>query len=164
MNDLQEIAAPVVRIANVRARLMFDPTPRPQREIDWDAVQLAVADDFYQLAADMAVRLKEARCRPGANRSPAVPLYAYSVFDLSSNPTADPIVVGVSFKRSENGILVRGDICGEESGKIYLAPSACRLLVPQDARRVILEGSAVATRLAREVETLINLLRCGEPA
>jgi hypothetical protein len=131
--------------------------------VDWDEVQRAVEEAFSQLAASVAGRLPGVRCRPGANRSPAVLLYAYSVFDLPDPPDADPIVVGVSFKRGANGILVRGDICGEESGEIYWAPSTCRVLVPQDAGGVLLAGRTVATLLAREVEMLMNLLRRREP-
>jgi hypothetical protein len=164
MNKSHKIGAPVVRGADARARQTLDLDSRLGPEVDWDDVQRAVADPFCRLAADVAVRLPGVRCRPGANRSPAVLLYAYSVFDLPDPPDPDPLVVGVSFKRGANGLLVRGDICGEESGKIYWAPSTCRLLVPQDAGDVLLAGSTVATLLAREIDALVNLLRRREPA
>lgn len=155
---------PIARPEYVRSRLALRRPALGDIRVDWDEVQQAVQEVLAVLGAIVQRRRPDVRSRPGGNRSPAVALYEYRVFDPGSSPDADPVVAGVAFKRTPRGILVRGDFCGEESGKVYWGPSACSREVPEDGRAVLDAASDVAARLAREADRLVDLLDTAEPA
>ena len=164
MIESQPYAEPIARVAGVRARLGRDDAALRRREADWSEVEGAVADAFAQMARDVAIRLPDARSRAGANSSGAMLLYAYRVFDLPGRPDTEPVVVGVSLKRVEGGIDVRGDICEEDSGRLLLSSSSWRHRVPDHPDRVLLVGSDVASRLARGVDALVEILNRPDTA
>lgn len=155
---------PVARVAYVRPRLALVRSTLTDDRLDWDEVQRAVDDSFAELAAMVARRRAGVQSRSGENRSPAVLLYAYRVFEPAFPPDADPIVSGVAFKRTPRGILVRGDFCGEESGRVHFEHQDCRREVPEEGRAVLTAASAVAARLAREIDRLVDALDAAQPA
>jgi hypothetical protein len=91
-------------------------------------------------------------------------LYVYCVFDPISEVEVDPIVAGVAFKRTSGGILVRGDVCGEESGRVYLELPEYGEIVPETGTAVIQAASRTAARLSREVDAVLRALDHTEPA
>lgn len=156
---------PIARTAYVRPRLSLVRPVTDDSAVDWDEVQRAIEDVLHEIEATVARRCPGVKTRIGANRSRPVLLYSYGVFEPPSDPEADPIVLGVAFKRTpSNVILVRGDLCAEESGRVLFSPpDACRE-VPERGPAVLDAASKVIARLAREVDTLITLIREAEPA
>ena len=158
MTHTELYSHPIARVPHVRARLEIAKPTWTHDHIDWDEVEQAVNDVFGELASWVKRLRPSVRSRAGSNRSPAVILYVYRVFEPISDPESDAIVVGVAFKNTPHGILVRGDICGEDSGTVYFEHPDCRKEVPKPNRAVLTAASAVAARLEREIDRLIEML------
>jgi hypothetical protein len=70
----------------------------------------------------LAQRLSKAvMVRPGRTSTQRFPLFSYLTFSQPDRPETDPVVVGVDFAFQAEGLLVRGDIAGEESGQVFFS-------------------------------------------
>ena len=69
--------------------------------------------------------------RGGRTSTQRFPLFSYRTFQTAAEPEADAVVVGVDFQEQEQGISIRGDISGEESGRVFFE-EACEAEVGPD--------------------------------
>jgi hypothetical protein len=127
-------------------------------QVDWDLVYEAIQAIFEPMAEAIHRRRPDTRSRANRAAAHAFFLFAYRVFDVPMDHAIDPVVVGVEFAPAptNGGVLVRGDISGEESGRIYFELDESE--VPS-ARAVVLEAARqTATQLSNQVEVVIEAL------
>jgi hypothetical protein len=149
---------PISRGERVRDRLSLMPA-----SIDWNRAEEIVQDALTRLSAAVFGRRPAVRSRPHANRTERFPLFAYRTFIPVPTEGFDPIVVGVTFKRTAQGILVRGDMVGEETGTVHFEHPECRLEVREQSEAVLRAARQVAARLEVEVDRLVDALDAPEP-
>jgi hypothetical protein len=132
--------------------------------IDWSRAEEIVQNALTRLSEAVSERRKGVRSRPHASRTERFPLFAYRTFIPTPAEGFDPIVVGVTFKRTDRGVLVRGDMIGEETGTVHFEHPECRLEVREQSEAVLRAARQVADRLAAEVDQLVAALDAPEPA
>jgi hypothetical protein len=87
---------------------------------DWDEIHKIIQGVFGDMADRVRRHYPSIRSRGGRSSGCSFPLFTYRTFDLGGDQEIDPVIVGITFERapSEGFFVVRGDIGGEESGRI----------------------------------------------
>lgn len=92
----------------------------PEEQVNWYQVHQLVQRIFSEMAARIKDEWPMIRSRPGKSSARSFFLYTFMIFDLGDEEELDPVIVGLTFEPAPSGdhILVTGDICGEETGRI----------------------------------------------
>lgn len=116
-------------------------------EIDWQALHESVQAILASLGDAVQADCPSIRSRGGKTQTARFPLFSYRVFEVPSRPDLDPLVAGVDFSSASSGqdVVVRADLCGEESGRIWFELPAQTMPAVQDVL------SATAESLAHEL-------------
>lgn len=88
-------------------------------------------------------------------------LFAYYTLYSKDTPGRDPIVAGIACIQNSEGVLVRGDFCGEETGTLVLEEFASRIQVKASPEEVLGAVQKVAARLCEGSGKLNELLLAG---
>jgi hypothetical protein len=88
-----------------------------------------------------------------------VKVFSYCTFRLPSNDEA--IVVGVTVAAVDGGFLLTADVCGEDSGRIFLQEPSQHLGAEEGSRELAEVAGNLAARLTRRVDE-IALVLCAE--
>lgn len=94
--------------------------PDRAEAVDWDEIHKLIQEVFGKMADEIRRRQPSIRSREGRASGRSFPLYTYRTFDLGGDDEMDAVIVGIIFEPDPSGgfIVVRGDIGGEESGRI----------------------------------------------
>ena len=149
---------PVRRTSLVRPRLELAVAPKGDEQVDWAEVQRAIQDTFRDLAGDVRVRVPSIAVKDGTARGGVVELFVFSSFMLPSRPSAEAIVVGVTFTGEERGLLITADVCGEESGCVY-AREQPRSVDAKATQALARAASELAARVSRGVDVIVDAIR-----
>lgn len=118
-------------------------------EIGWDAVQAEVSGVFARLASQW---LPHVISKPGVTRSKTHGwLYIYRTFEPQG--VREAIVMGLRLAPVEGGVRLTADICGEDSGKVFLEDPDEATIVRSDA--VMRAAMARVARFDANYRTLI---------
>ena len=81
--------------------------------LDWDEIHEVVQSILEKLDEVVRQFRPQASISPGRNSSRDCSLFSYRTYEC-----AEPLVVGISFARGNNGIIVHGDITEETTGYV----------------------------------------------
>lgn len=131
--------------------------------IDWEDVHRAIQEVWLLLAAQIQHRLVGTRARLGRTISPLL-LFSYCALERDTPPDRERLIVGVDFSPAADGrdIVVRADVCGEESGTVSL--ELPRIVVPADLTQVRAAGVGLARQLLARQPEIIAVLEASQPA
>lgn len=126
--------------------------------VDWDRVHETVQGLLGRLVHTLAAQRPDIRSQPGRAAARAFPLFTYRTFDVPADHAIDPVVVGVVFEPAAtgNGLSLRADICGEESGRIFYALQEREVALA--AEPVLTAAQELASQLSEQVEIVIAAL------
>lgn len=122
-------------------------------EIDWGNIDQAVQDVFARLAQKVQASWPEIRSHGGKTRSHLL-LFSYRVFELRSDSSIDPVVAGVDFAWAPSGrrMVVRADLCGEETGQVWFELAEREVFPTQEVLRV--NAVSLAERLSEQSDRI----------
>jgi hypothetical protein len=147
--------SPVRRTPFVRSRLEVDVPAEPRAVTDWSDVTGAVLETLEQLEKDVRARRPEVRAKCGTTRGGVIELFAYCSFELPGAEGAEPLVAGVTVQRHGPGRLsVSADLCGDESGHVYLEEGSSTL-DSEDREGLVHVAEGLAARLARRADEVV---------
>ena len=106
---------PVARNADLK-RLAMPPKPALAPEL-WSEVHDEVQKQLALLETDVRRNVAEIRVDTGRTRGGKVLLYSYRTFSVPQS-SLDPVVVGMTFTPSHQGVAVEADVSGEQTGDI----------------------------------------------
>ncbi len=130
--------------------------------IDWDEVHRVVQGIFSELAGRIHLRCSSIRSRIGRTSGRSFPLFSYRSFDLAEEPEIDPVIVALSFEPTPTGeIAIRGDIGGEESGRIDF--EVAERVVSSSRWDVLPTASRTAMRLGEQADTIVQAVLRRHP-
>src|SRR5271166_1771572 len=84
----------------------------------WDEIHTVVQANLAPLAARIERFCPDVGRRAARMGSAIFLLFSYRTFEPPEAGGLEPVVVGVNFKAQGEGILIHGDICTEETGRI----------------------------------------------
>jgi hypothetical protein len=120
---------------------------------DWEEVHATVQKALAALAEQVQASCPTIRSRGGKTSARAWLLFSYRVFQPPQGCQADPVVAGVDFRPGKGGIVIKGDLCGEEGGEILYeldreaAPTKAAVLeAAQDIAKALTGQAAVVVR------------------
>jgi hypothetical protein len=161
-SDPQRYFEPVARLPYV-PRLELAPSARLAKKapIDWSAVGGAARSALIQLEADIKTRQPSTQARYGTTSGGAVKVFSYCALSLPSRDEA--IVAGLTVIANEDGLTLRADVCGEDSGRIFLQETPHHLETEEIS---LIAGAAanLAARLTRRVDEISVVLCCVDEA
>lgn len=155
-SDPQLYFEPVARLPYV-PRLELTPTASlaSKAPIDWSVVEGAARSALMQLEADIKTRQPSTQARCGMTSGGAVKVFSYCALSLPSRGEA--IVAGLTVIAIEDGLTLRADVCGEDSGRIFLQETPHHL--DTDEASLIAGAAAnLAARLTRRVDEITRVL------
>ena len=133
------------------------------RPIDWDRIHRQTHALLEPLVGYVQRQQPTVRSQGGTTQTPALPLFSYRVFRWGDEPDLEAVIVGLDFKPSPNGgIVVRGDIGGEETGRTYY--QAGEHAVAGTMPAVLAAAVAIASELAAQGDVVVSALRVRQPA
>jgi hypothetical protein len=124
---------------------------------DWDRVHEVVQGVLGEMARDVERRWPEIGSRPGRTTTRRFPLFSFRTFFTKVDRGADPVVVGLDFKPEADGVRVRGDISGEESGRVWY-DEECEQTAAKSLDSILAAAQEIAGRLARQSDLLPSAL------
>ncbi len=136
----------------------MDNTRSRTADIDWQAIHESIQVIFLSFAEVVQAECPCVRSRTGKTQTARFPLFSYRTFDIPSQPDLDPVVAGVNFKPDASGrdITVTADLCGEESGRIWLELPEQIVSAAQDSLRAAAE--TFARKLSEQKDRLLVAL------
>src|SRR5436305_396528 len=114
---------------------------------EWDHIHEAVQQFLAQMARQVSEEGSAISSRGGRTSTQRFPLFSYRTFQTAAEPEADAVLVGVDFQAQEQGVSIRGDISGEETGHVFF-DEACEAEAEPHRDSVVRAALAVASRLA----------------
>jgi hypothetical protein len=123
-------------------------------ENTWQKIHAAVQVILASWAERVQTDYPSIHSRGGKTQTDRFPLFSYRAFEVPAEPDLDPVVAGLDFTLSDSGrsIVVRADLCGEESGRIWFE-------LPEQTLPPIEESlEATAGSLARKLSERGDLL------
>jgi hypothetical protein len=111
-----------------------------------------------RLAHAVAAQRPDIHSQPGRASARGFPLFTYRTFDVAADHAIDPVVVGVVIEPAATGerLLLRADICGEESGRIFYALNDREVALA--AEPVLTAAQELASQLSEQAEIVMAAL------
>ncbi|HEY4158033.1 MAG TPA: hypothetical protein VGM29_08045 [Polyangiaceae bacterium] len=146
----------VPRTPLVRPRLELELELEPSEIFQWDDVQRAIQDALDQLRDDVHVRDPEVVVKLAQTSGGVVELYAFGSFFIPTRASAEAIIAGVTIERTQRGHLLTADVCGEDSGHIYLRLGP---RVVEGEQHLVAAAGELAAGLVRDVQVVLDAVR-----
>jgi hypothetical protein len=131
--------------------------------VDWDRIHEAIQAVLSGLARSVKERWPEVVSRPGRTSTNKLPLFSYRTFELMDSPEADAVVVGLDFQPSETTVRIRGDLCGEESGRIFY-DTDCETEAEKTHGKVLAAALDITGKLTAQADRIREALTSLQPS
>ena len=124
---------------------------------DWDLIHEKIQEVLAEMGRRVAERWPTISSQGGRTSTQRFPLFSYRTFQGAAEGEADAVVVGLDIQPQEQVVSIRGDISGEETGRIFF-DEACEAEVEPERDAVLRAALAVARRLAGQLDTIHEAL------
>jgi hypothetical protein len=124
--------------------------------VDWAKVNAVAQQVLSSLAECVQDKWPVISSRGGSAPMRNYPLYSYWTFYHTQIPQLDPVVVAVYGKSSDNSTIMRGDICGEETGQIFYETAELHYL--NDQQTLLMAAKELAESLKNQVAVVAGAL------
>lgn len=160
---------PLARVEDLERLVLLDP-PREQSHkeagapepVDWDEVHRVIQDCLEDMVSAIREGWPKIHSRAGSSSASAYFLFSFRSFSPAKKGDHEPIVVGVVLQPRGDRVLVRGDICCEESGDI-LYESGSPKEVPGTRKAVLQAAKSVSTKLCEQADLVVRALEAADP-
>lgn len=131
---------------------------------DWDEAHRLISKILLRMAEQIARRWSSIRSKAGRTSGQSFSMFAHQVFDLPADQAGDAVVVGVNFEPSPDRktIVVRGDISGETTGRIWYELGEEQIANSRVA--VLAAAHEVASKLSQQWQVVADALGVRRPA
>ena len=131
-------------------------------KVDWETINSSVQDVLQELAAEVQRRRPEIQPRFGRTLTHLL-LFSYCAFETPSASPIDPVIAGIDFRsQKRKAIVVRADLSGEESGKIWVELPERE--VPEEQEAIRTAGVELARQLVARIDEVHAALQMRDSA
>jgi hypothetical protein len=137
-------------------RLAVNP-PRPDcSPVFWTNVHEEIQKQFTPLESEVRRQVPGIRVAAGRTKGDKFYLFSYLTFSTPDG-TIDPVVVGITFTPSPQGVAVEADVSGETTGDLISA--ALARTVPNSREELLAEARESARGLCQLAGAIATALR-----